>query len=207
MAGDAELGACAAAQLGMFSRAQAVAAGFRAGQIERRVRAGVWRQVYPRVYRHVTVPESTASRYWAAVLWCGPPCALSHASAAAIWRLDDAPTGVDTDVVVPRSRAPRVAGVAVHRVVCLDPRDVVSQRGLPVTDPVRTVIDLAGMLSSDDLERVLIRALSARLLTVRAVLGRLDEIGSSGRAGVSLLRTLLAPIGSSRVDRSARMAG
>jgi hypothetical protein len=108
---------------------------------------------------------------------------------------------------VPRTRAPRVAGVTVHRVAQFHDDDVAWVHGLPVTTPVRTIIDLASVLAADDLERVLDQARSRRLVTVRAVLVRLDELGSAGRPGASLLRTLLAPIGSVWVDRSARMAG
>jgi hypothetical protein len=206
MASDARLGEIARHQHGVFSRAQVLAVGFGAGQIERRVRAGVWHRVFPRVYRFAGAPSSPAQSCWAAVLWCGPGCALSHTTAAAIWRLGSVPLG-QPDLVVTRNRAPRVDGVAVHRIARLDGADVANVRRLPVTSPVRTIIDLAGVLAPGDLERVIASARSRRLVTVRAVLGRLDELGSVGRPGAALLRTLLAPIGSVWVDRSARMAG
>ncbi|MDQ1477428.1 MAG: hypothetical protein QOE62_2657 [Actinomycetota bacterium] len=206
MADDARIAALAAAQQGVFTRAQALAAGFGAGQIERRVRAGLWCRVFPRIYRYAATPESSATRHRAAALWCGPPSALSHMSAAALWRMhDDAVPR--PELVVPRSRAPRVDGVVLHRVARLDDDDLTSVRGLTVTTPVRTIVDLAGVLGPDELERVLARACALPTVTVRAVLGRLDEIGSAGRPGAGLLRALLAPIGSVRVDRSVRMAG
>ncbi len=203
LADDAQLGVLAARQHGVFTRAQALQAGFRAGRIERRVRAGVWLRVFPRVYRHVTVPVSGATRHWAAVLWCGQPGALSHTSAAAIWRMRDEPV-TRPELSVPCSRAPRAVGVDVHRVARLDFAWV---RGLPVTAPARTVVDLAGVLPLDDLEQVLTRVLARHVVTVRAVLACLDEVGSAGRPGASLLRDLLAPIGSVRAERSVRMAG
>ena len=60
IAADARLAAVAVAQHGVFTRAQAIAAGFGAAQIERRVRAGVWVRVLPRVYRHAATPVSGA---------------------------------------------------------------------------------------------------------------------------------------------------
>jgi predicted transcriptional regulator of viral defense system len=206
MADDARIAVLAAAQQGVFTRPQALAAGFRAGQIERRVRAGLWCRIFPRTYRHAGTPESSATRHAAAALWCGPPSALSHLSAAAIWHMHDDPVP-RPELVVPRARAPRVDGVVVHRVARLDDEDLTSVRGLIVTTPVRTIVDLAAVLGPDDLDRVLARACARRAVTVRAVLGRLDAVGSAGRPGASLLRALLAPIGSVRVDRSVRMAG
>ncbi len=203
---EACLAATAAQQHGVFTRAQALAAGFGPGQIERRVRAGLWRRLLPRVYAHASAPESCARTRWAAVSWLGPDCALSHTSAAAIWHLGSQ-VRMPPELVVAGTRSPRAAGVVVHRIAHLDDGDVVRVRGLPVTTPVRTIIDLAGVLTPDALERAVADARMRRLVTVRAVLERLEELGTPGRPGAALLRTLLVPIGSGWVDRSARMAG
>ena len=204
-AADARLAALAVAQHGVFTREQATASGFSAPQIERRVRGDVWVRVLPRVYRHSATPPSSALSHWAAVLWAGPECALSHASAAAIWRIRGAVLG-RPELIVPKARAPRVGGVLVHRVTRIDDEDVLRVERLPVTSPVRTIIDLAGVLGTGDLERAIQSARSRGLVTIRAVRARLDDIGTVGRPGAGRLRTLLAAIGSGRVDPSARMA-
>lgn len=206
MANEARLAATAARQHGVFTRTQAIVAGFGAGQIERRVRSGTWRRLLPRVYVYAAAPASLAQVHWAVVSWCGPGCALSHTSAASIWRIG-APLSGSPEVVVARTRSPRATGVVVHRIARLDDCDVTWVRGLPVTTPVRTIIDLAGVLDPDALEHALGDARIRRLVTVRAVLERLEEIGAPGRPGAALLQALLAPIGSVWVDRSARMAG
>ena len=206
MATDARLAEVAVVQQGVFTRAQATNAGFSAAQIERRVRAEMWARVLPGVYRYAATPVSNGLAHWAAVLWAGPQCALSHASAAAIWRIRGAWLG-RPELIVPKTRAPRVAGVLVHRVTRIDELDVVRVAQLPVTSPVRTIIDLAGVLGPGDLELALASARSRRLLTIRAVRRRLDEIGTVGRPGAVRLRALLAATGSGRVDPSARMAG
>jgi hypothetical protein len=205
-ADEVRLAATAARQHGVFTRPQAIAAGFGAGQIERRVRSGIWRRLLPRVYVHAAAPASVAQTHWAAVSWCGPGCALSHSSAAAIWRIGSLPLAAP-ELVVARTRAPRAEGIVVHRSTSLLDRDVTCVAGLPVTTPLRSIIDLAGVLSPDDLERTVTDARIRGLVTVRAVLVRLEEHGSAGRPGAALLRTLLPPIGSVWVDRSARMAG
>ena len=203
---DARLALVAVGQSGAFTRSQALGAGFRPAQVERRVRTGGWERVHPRVYRYGATPMSVALVHWAAVLWAGPECALSHTSAAAIWRLPVAPLD-RPELIVPKARAPRVTGVVVHRVARIDARDVLQPHGLPVTSPVRTLIDLAGVLAADDLEMVLMHARSRGLVTVRALGVHLAEIGTAGRPGTARLRTLLAAIGSAPGEPSARMAG
>ncbi len=207
LAADARLAAVAVAQQGAFTRAQATASGFSTAQIERRVRAEVWERVLPRVYRYAATPPSSALSHWAAVLWAGPDCALSHASAAAIWRIGGGASLGRPELIVPKTRAPRARGVVVHRVPWTASPDVRCVGGLPVTSPLRTIVDLAGVLGPEDLAAVLERARSRRLVTIRAVRGRLDEIGTVGRPGAARLRALLAPVGPGRVEPSARMAG
>lgn len=206
LAADARLAAVAAGQQGAFTRAQATTAGFGATQIERRVRDAVWVRLLPRVYRHAATPGSAVLSHWAAVLWAGPGCALSHTSAAAIWRIRERPV-TRPELIVPRSRAPRHAEVVVHRAARIGPDDIVRLHGLPITSPVRTIIDLAGAVGADELEGAFERARARGLLTVRAVRVRFDEIGTVGRPGAARLRALLAAVGPARLDASARMAG
>src|SRR4029079_13332701 len=103
--------------------------------------------------------------HWAAVLWCGQPCALSHASAAALWRMSIG-TVERPELTVPKVRAPRVDGVVVHRTQEVADDDWAFVGGLPVTSPVRTVIDLAGVLTERDLEALIDRARARRVVTV-----------------------------------------
>jgi hypothetical protein len=203
---DARLAALAAGQGGVFSRAQAIAAGFGASQIERRVRAGTWQRMLPGVYLYAATPRSAAALHWGALLWAGPDSVLSHSSAAAIWRIRVA-GGAAPEVIVPATRGPRAEGVIVHRVARMSAVDVVRLRGLPVTTPVRTIVDLATVLEHDDLRAALEEAVARGLVTVRAVGAGLDAIGSSGRPGAARLRALLAAFGSGWVRPSARMAG
>lgn len=206
VAADVRLARVAVDQYGVFTRSQAIAAGFGAARIERRVRAGAWVRVLPRVYRSATTPVSAVLRHWAAVLWAGPDCVLSHASAAAIWRIPGPP--VDRpELLVSRTRAPRADGVTVRRVARIDSVDVVDVGRLPVTAPARTIIDLAGVLDTRDLTGAVENARARGLVTFRALATRLDEIGSAGRPGAARLRALLAGIGPGAVDPSARMAG
>jgi len=203
---DARMAAVAVDQQGVFTRAQALDVGFSGAQIHRRTRLAVWERVFPRVYRHASTPDSRAGSHWAAVLWAGPGCALSHASAAAIWRMVISPPAAP-ELIVPNTRGPRTRGVTVHRVTRIDDRDIVRVGRLPVTEPIRTIVDLSGLLDAHDLEVLVVSARARGLVTVRALRGRLDEIGTAGRPGAARIRMLLDAFGSGPEPSSARMSG
>jgi hypothetical protein len=191
-AADARLAEVACAQHGMFTRQQAVGAGLSRAQIDRRVSAGIWIRTLPRVFRNAAAPMSPLSRLWASVLWAGPDCALSHCSAALLWRFEGVDARDETELVVPARRAPSVKGIVVHRVGALDDRDVRSVARLPVTSPARTLIDLAAVLDDAALGAALRSAYARRVATAETILRRLDALGRSGRPGVARLREVLA---------------
>jgi very-short-patch-repair endonuclease len=95
----------------------------------------------------------------AAVLACGTDAALSHQSAAALWRiLRRWPTL--THVIAPGER--RHAGIHVHRA---QHADATTHYGIRVTTPLRTLVDLADVLDPKALTRALNEAQVLRLVT------------------------------------------
>jgi hypothetical protein len=204
---EARVAEVAARQLGAFTRGQALQAGFSAAQVQRRLAAGIWVRMHPRVYRHAGTPGDRALALTAALLWAGPDAVLSHTTAAALWRIGaDAPALIE--LLVPCRRGPRASGVVVHRVARLERADVtVRGAGLPVTTPVRTLIDLAAVVTATELAAILDRARARGLVTRRALQARLDDVGTRGRPGTAGLRALLGTCGSASVHASARMDG
>lgn len=103
-----------------------------------------------------------------------------------LWELQ-AP-GARLDVSVPISTVRRRPGIVVHRRRGLD-AGVTHRHGIPVTDVVWTLTDLAGSASGSQIEAA-IRAADARGLSdpdaLRAALG-----GVQGRPGAGRLRRLL----------------
>lgn len=90
----------------------------------------------------------------AAVLACGERAVLSHASAAALWGVRRPRRSSLIDVSVPRPGDACHDGIRVHRRRSLRPEDVTTRRGIPVTTPACTIVDVAQGLSSQALERV-----------------------------------------------------
>lgn len=147
----AEAWALAARQHGVLARWQLLELGLSATAIHHRITTGrlhpAWRGVYA-----VGRPQLTELGTWmAAVLSCGPYAALSHSSAAALWGILPGSEG-DIEVSVPVHITRRRPGIVVHRRSALIAADIVHRRGIPVTAPVCTLIDLAAKLPRDQLE-------------------------------------------------------
>jgi hypothetical protein len=146
------------------------------GRLERR-HAGVYIDA-----SHRATPALTSCA--AALGAAGPSAALSHRCAAwMLGMLADPPERVD--IVVPGESRSRLSGVRVHR-TCV-PFAVHLRVGLRVTNPVRTLIDLADS-SPSTLRDALDRALAARLVRI----GDLDAASAATpehrRGGAAVLR-------------------
>jgi hypothetical protein len=120
-------------------------------------------------------------RFMAAVLACGDGAALSHFSAAVLWRVLD---GEGQDIHVTAEGDRKCRGVVVHRSPLEGER--VRRLGIVVTTPARTIVDLADVVSR---RRVLERAID------EAEYLRLDWKSAAprhGRRGSGLLASVLA---------------
>ncbi|MGZ6272412.1 MAG: DUF559 domain-containing protein [Candidatus Limnocylindrales bacterium] len=106
-------------------------------------------------------------RRLAAVLACGPRAVLSHRSAAAQWGLL-ATEHIRIDVTAPRSRD-GVPGIRLHTSRSLDARDTTTHEEIPITTIARTLLDLAGTVRADRLERALSQAERLQLYDHRAI--------------------------------------
>jgi very-short-patch-repair endonuclease len=161
------------------------AAGIGRTAIHRRVADGRLRALHARVY--AIGPLSQLGRWMAAVLALGPQAVLSHQAAAALHGLRAA--GSRIDVTVPRRVRPR-RGISVHESRSLDARDQTRLREIPVTSIPRTLLDLAEVLPSTQLQRAYENAERLRVLDVRAIHELVQR--SNGRRGVAALRGLVA---------------
>ena len=145
------------AQHGVVARRQLLRLGLSERTIERRLAS---RRLHPvllggRQLRGVYAvgrPDVTQRGRWmAAVLACGEQAVLSHASAAALMGILNRERGC-IELSVPRGHSARSPGIRVHRPTCLPSKDLGTFDGIPVTSPIKTLIDLATFLSVPKLE-------------------------------------------------------
>jgi hypothetical protein len=181
-------------QYGLVMRDQLLRLGFTDRQIHHRLATGAWHQVHPGVYRTSVSPVTAEQRLMAACFAAGPRSVASHASAAWLWGLLDRSPGRPV-LSVPPPDHPKLGGVELHRVGDLDPNRVSYRRGIPCTDPLRALVDLAATADQEVVIRAVDQALSSRLVSGRAVAAELERRAARGRRGVRPLRDIVASRG------------
>ena len=127
----------------------------------------------------------------AACLAGGDGTLASHRSAAVLLEFSGFRPG---HVEVSSSRNIRRPEVIVHRVKLWLPADVTKVRGIPCTDPARTLIDIAGVVPERPLEIAFHDALT-RLTSVPRLEWRLNLKSTSGKPGVGLLKQWIGELG------------
>jgi very-short-patch-repair endonuclease len=187
-------------QHGLVTRRQLLETGLTPDQIKMRVKRRRYCPVHRGVYL-VGPPIAPHLREMAAVLACGPGAVVSHRSAGALWNLlppCKAPAPVD--ILVPVRHREHRPGIRAHRTSRLDPGETTNVERIPVTSPARTVLDLAGKLGPQELERVLSLMEREGLSTLCEVSSLIE--GHPRRPGSGLLRALVRGEASPTLTRS-----
>ena len=183
-------------QLGLISRAQAMAHGMTRTTIRERISGGRWQAVYPGVYLVGVLPPSWHQRLMAACLFAGPNAVASHRAAGVVWGLDGL-VRAPLEILVPHGEEATCRGVVVHRSRKLGEREVTRRAGLPVTSAERTLVDLGRYLEPRETEKALESALRLELVTTQSVWRYVEERG--GRIpGCRLLRGIMLARGDAK---------
>jgi very-short-patch-repair endonuclease len=200
---DRAIAALANRQGGVVSRGQLVARGISAKAIDYRVAVGRLRAVHRGVYAVGHDAISTRGQLVAGLLVAGAGAALSHRTAAAVWRLTPSMPHFVEITTTNRRRRSR-PGLLLHHASAIE----VSRRdGLRVTTPIRTLLDLAATRPVSEVEAATSEALVLKLVAQDA-LGRQAGPGSAvlarlAGAGVAPTRSELER----RFLRATRRAG
>ena len=151
-----ELAIVARGQYGLVTRAQCHEAGVADRSVDRWLARGQLERVHPCVYRLAGAPRTWEQAVLAAVLGAGPGALASHRTAARLWGLIDiAPVEVSVD----RPHYHRMAGVVVHRT--RDPMTPSLRHGIPVSTPMRAMVDLGAVCERPVVEEALEQGLVA----------------------------------------------
>lgn len=190
---DTALSTLADTQLGLLTRDQIERDGFGRWTWRELIRQGTLVPIGESLARLVGAPVTPEHRILAGVLGTGVASVASHASAAYLWgglhTLPPGPVDVLTSRDVTGYR--RRADCRVHR-----PKDWLDvggavQNGIPLTNPVRTLIDLGATapgLVRPAVERMIINGTVTRDGLERG----LARHGRQGRRGIGALRAALA---------------
>lgn len=194
---DAVIAALAASQHGVVSRSQLLSAGITRRQIERRLEAKRLHIVHRCVYAvgHESLPQEAI--WMAAALAGGSRASLSHWSAAVLLRLREG-GGPRTHVTSPRAR--RNTETIVFHEATLPDDEVTTVHGIPTTTRARAALDLAPLLPSPSLARMIAAIGAQPGPSLADLLERYPR-----KPGVPKLRGLLTrPIPMTRSDLEAK---
>ncbi len=126
-------------------------------------------------------------------LWAGPEAAVSHRSAAALWKLDGIDAGNVIELTTTGSRNHVPNGLTLHRTRLLTPSDTGWLGALKVTGLVRTLVDLGAVVQDTALvEAAMESALRRDQQLFDRMKERLETLGGHGRRGAGVLREILA---------------
>lgn len=184
----------ASRQIGLITTGQLRHIGLTQRQVEWRVSKGALFRFRHLVYRAAGAPIVWEQAVLAAVLGARSNTVASHTTAAAVWHLrhvDRHSAGLH----LTGERRVQLKGVIAHVGRITDDERTI-HRGIPVTTPERTIMDLAGTLTLHQLGECLDDALRRGLVQLKR-LRRLVTQAAASRHG----RRLLAPLHQLLADR------
>src|SRR5713101_358825 len=151
-------------------------------QIWRRVSSGEWARELPGVWRLSWAEPTWMQRVQCAALWGGADAFISHAAGAKLWDLDGIERE-DIDLSAPHHLRTHVGWVVSHLRPPL-PREMRRTRcGVAVASPARTLVDLAGVVAGNVLERAVEHALRRQLTSVRELQRVAQRMPTKGKGG------------------------
>jgi very-short-patch-repair endonuclease len=179
-------------QYAVFSLAQARDAGVTQDMLDNRRASGELRSPHRGVYIIAGSPPSWEQSLMAACLAGGPGTVVSHVAGLQHWELIDL-ADPPVEVTVDRNRSPRFGRglVVVHRPLDLTRRQVTLHRGLWVTNPLRTMVDAAGVAPLSLAQEALDAGIAQRLFTIEAVDRMRRRLAKPGRTGSGKTAELL----------------
>jgi very-short-patch-repair endonuclease len=156
------------------------------GRRERGLLIPLHRGVYAVGHRRL----AREGRWLAAVLAAGDGAVLSHRDAAALHGIRDRPDSKQVIVTAP-GKVRSTASIWVRARCVLTDEDTATVRGIPVTSPARTLVDLAWALTDGQLAATLGEADRRGLLHPAAVERALRRVRGRRGQGHARMRTAL----------------
>ncbi|HEX6025379.1 MAG TPA: type IV toxin-antitoxin system AbiEi family antitoxin domain-containing protein [Solirubrobacter sp.] len=176
---DLRVAQLAASQRGVLSLDELHACGLTDKAVMVRVRNGLLHPRYRGVYAVGHDNLDVEACWLAAVKACGHDAVLSHYSGACLWCL------LEWDFRAPEVTAPtrrEQPGIRTHKSQHIERT---FRKGIPVTPPLRTLVDLSSMLPFNQLRRAVNEALNQRLV-------KPHELVTQQHRGARKLRAVVA---------------
>lgn len=187
---DRRVAELAAEAWGVLSIDELYACGLSRKAVARRARRGALHRLHHGIYAVGHANPPLEGLLLAAVKACRPRGVLSRFSAATLWGSASWEDGRYPEVTVLGTGPRRHPGIRVHRTVALEPVDVRCHKGIPLTAPARTLIDIAPRLSDQALRRAIRSAQGEGVVSYRQLCEAVDRL--RGFPGVARVARQLA---------------
>jgi very-short-patch-repair endonuclease len=172
----------------VIGHAEALAIGASWANIEAKRRHHEWAELYRLVYRDTASSTDPHQNLRAACVATKTGVA-SHASAAWHWGLlDRPPKSPEVTVSIDSRFGAGQPRLTIHRSRDLEPAATTIWKNIPVTKPLRTLVDLAGTATPEVLTEAVDNAVARRLVTPAGLEAEIGRLSRRGRIGVGLLR-------------------
>lgn len=185
------MAAQAATRHGILSTDEMLEAGASRRQVRVWVQTGRMVPVGRGAYLVAGAPTTFASRIMGAIAVHGVETWASHRTAAALWGIPGFPEDHRIDILRPSDGSNERRGAIVHRSTLIPPEHVTVHRGVPVTTPSRTLMDLAATIGDIRLRRAVAEAVRLQVCTDAALHTVLARLGGRGRPGTRRMRRVL----------------
>ena len=176
---------------GLVSRRAATQGGLSDDQIWRRRGTDRYRAIRRNVDAIAGAPPTWKQQVRAVALTCGPKVAIAHSTAARLLGAE-VPDDGTIHVIGPISRLVRLEGVTCHRSTTVEPEDVVHRDGIACTSPIKTVVDMSGALTIDELGKLVDYFLRSGQMKLEEFRGRVDRSRTAPGRSIKKLRIVLA---------------
>jgi hypothetical protein len=153
------------------------------------VKLGILERSLPRVYRVVGLQKTRLQEIAAAQLWAEPDAAISHWTAIELHELE-LPRFDEIHLTTTRWVEAPSSVIVVHPRSFLRAGDICRIDGLAVSEPMRTLIDLAAVAKPFLWESAL-DAFIRQGMELAAFMDRFDATAIQGRNGTRLIRNVL----------------
>lgn len=168
---------------GYFSAAEALAAGYSYPAQHYHQRRGDWLRVERGIYRVADWPEAPDADLIRWTLWSRDQAVVSHDSALVVHEVGDVMPARIHLTVPPAFRAQTQSSAVIHRAE-LPSGDVETRVGFRVTDPERSILDVASIMEIDRLARVIEEAIQRGLTSPARLRQRSDAFGADAALGI-----------------------
>ncbi len=189
---EREIAALEQAQFGAVSIGQLDAIGLSQDALYRRIEKGLQARGRRAIVLNPGVRPGFEQHVVAAVLAGGPGAFGSHDAAAQVSQMP-LPMAATVEITTTLERRVRLRGVRCHRSgLIVDEQDICVVRGIRISTPERTIVDLSGRYDMKVLGRMIDDALRRRLTTIARLIEVTERLPPAPGRSQKKMRALLA---------------